>query len=263
VTTTAVLKNEDQLAGLWREYKGTNSRSARDRLVEHYLPIVRPIAGRMRGKLPPEVRLDDLVASGNLGLLKAVHSFDPDKGIRFETYAAHRIRGAILDDLRSIDWAPRQARNRAHQIRDAMHDLRSRLGRRPTEGELASDLGVKPEEMPRFREHACTAGRVSLNQPFRSNDEEDRAFCEGDVLQTRGEDDPARQAMRKDLMEYVTHGLSHSERLAVVLYYCEGMSMKEVGAAMNLSESRICQMHSAIMSRLRERFAPVQVRPAA
>lgn len=240
----------DELKRLWIDYKATGGEANRNRLVEHYLDLVRFTAERIGAKLPDEVDVDDLMSAGTFGLVDAIDAFDLERGVKFETYCAPRIRGAILDELRSMDWVPRLVRHRAHKLDETMRALELELGRAPTEDEIAGRLRLSPIELERLLKDSSAVGLISLSQKF-NDSESGRDAGEMDVLRDEHGADPVVEAQKQDVKDLVTRGLSRSERLIVVLYYYEQMTMKEIGMTLDLSESRVSQMHSAIIDRLR------------
>lgn len=226
----------------------------RNVIMEHYLHLVRYNAERIHIKLPDEVELDDLMSAGIFGLMDAIEGFDLERGVKFETFSAPRIRGAILDELRSMDWVPRLVRSRAHKIDGATKQLELELGRSPTDDELAKRLGVNKGEFEKMAKDASAVGLVSLSRKWFETDS-NKDVREIDVLEDKRGADPVREIQRKDLKELMTKGLSRAERLIIVLYYFEEMTMKEIGATLDLSESRVSQMHSSILARLRAQMA--------
>jgi len=243
----------DQLNEWWGRLKVDGDEVARNCLLEQYLPIVRYAAERLSAKLPDEVELDDLISAGIFGLMDAVRAFDPERGVKFETYCAPRIRGAILDELRSMDWVPRLVRSRAHKLGEAMRSLEAELGRKPNARELAKTMRLPMKEFRKLERDAHAVGLVSLSRKWFETDSH-KDVREIDVLQDKRSKDPFRSAQRKDLKELVTRGLSRAERLIIILYYFEEMTMKEIGETLDLSESRVSQMHSAILGRLRHQL---------
>jgi RNA polymerase sigma factor for flagellar operon FliA len=218
--------------------------------MEHYRPLVKYTAERLRSKLPEKVELDDLVSAGTFGLMDAIDAFDPTRGVKFETYCSPRIRGAILDELRSMDWVPRLVRARAHQLTRAVHSLETHLGRKPTEKETAEELDMNIEEFSRLQHDANAVGLVSLDTKYNESEGE-KDIREIDVIKDQRSEDPLTEAQKRDLKNLLTKGLTRAERLIIVLYYYEEMTMKEIGATLDLSESRVSQMHSSIVARLK------------
>lgn len=239
---------------VWIDYKKSRTEELRNLLMEHYLHLVRYNAERLHTKLPDEVDLDDLMQAGTFGLMDAIDAYDLDRGVKFETFSAQRIRGAILDELRSNDWVPRLVRSRAGKIDAATKALEVELGRSPTEDELAERIGVDKSEFEKMQKDATAVGVVSLSRKWFETDS-NKDVREIDVLEDRKGMDPVREMQRKDLKELMTRGLSRAERLIIILYYFEEMTMKEIGATLDLSESRVSQMHSGILARLRAQIA--------
>jgi RNA polymerase sigma factor for flagellar operon FliA len=239
---------------VWIEYKVSRSEALRNILMENYLHLVRYNAERIHVKLPDEVELDDLMSAGIFGLMDAIAAFDLDRGVKFETYCAPRIRGAILDELRSMDWVPRLVRSRAHKLDSATKELEVEIGRTPTNEEIAKRLKVSMNEFEKMAKDASAVGLVSLSRKWFETDS-NKDVREIDVLEDKRGADPVREIQRKDLKELMTRGLSRAERLIIILYYFEEMTMKEIGATLDLSESRVSQMHSSILARLRAQMA--------
>jgi len=235
---------------IWHLFHKTHEDRYRNLLMEHYETLVRYTAERLHAKLPDKVEIDDLMSAGIFGLMDAIDAYDPKRGVKFETYCAPRIKGAILDELRSMDWVPRLVRARAHQVAKATHALELNLGRKPEEEELAQELNVDMEEFNRLQRDAKAVGLVSLSTRCNEGDS-DKDICEIDVIKDQRSEDPLIEAQKRDLKNLLTKGLSRAERLIVVLYYYEEMTMKEIGATLDLSESRVSQMHSSIVARLK------------
>jgi RNA polymerase sigma factor for flagellar operon FliA len=245
---------EEEIRVLWREYKAAGRPDLRNRLMERYLPIVRYNAERISVKLPDEVDVEDLMSAGVFGLMDAIEAYDLGRGVKFETYCAPRIRGAILDELRSMDWVPRLVRARASKVDKATRSLQVELGRRPSQEELAGRMGMDHGDLDRLLRDANTVTMVSLSRKHYETDN-NKEVSEIDVLEDRRGRDPVRDVQRRDLRDLVTRGLSRAERLLLILYYYEEMTMKEIGATLDLSESRVSQMHSSILSRLKAQLS--------
>ena len=239
--------NIDQI---WEQFYKTGDTCFRNLLMEHYRPLVKYTAERLRSKLPEKVELDDLISAGIFGLMDAIDAFDPTRGVKFETYCSPRVRGSILDELRSMDWVPRLVRARAHQLTKAVHSLETHLGRKPTEKETAEELDMDMEEFSRLQHDANAVSLVSLNTKYNENEGE-KDIREIDVIKDQKSEDPLTEAQKRDLKNLLTKGLTRAERLIIVLYYYEEMTMKEIGATLDLSESRVSQMHSSIIARLK------------
>ena len=242
-----------EIERIWRQYQKTGDRSLRNRLMENYFPIVKYNADRIGAKLPDEVDNDDLVSAGVFGLMDAIDAFDLDRGVKFETYCAPRIRGAMLDELRSMDWVPRLVRSRAQKLERASRELESTLGRTPTRQEVARRLALPEGEYEKILKDSTAVTQISLSRKCNETDS-NKEICEIDVIEDKRGRDPVAEILRKDLKELVTRGLSRAERLILILYYYEDMTMKEIGATLDLSESRVSQMHSSILGRLKEQL---------
>jgi len=234
----------------WTIYQKDRPQHIRNYFVERFLPLVRYNAERIYARLPDEVDIEDLMSAGLFGLMDAIDAFDLERGVKFETYCAPRIRGAILDELRSMDWVPRLVRHRTAKVDQARTSLTAQLGRKPTAQEIAGRLGVDEEEYRKLERDSSAVGLVSLNRRCRQSDGS-RELREIDVINDETQSDPLSETQRRDLRDLVTKGLSRAERLIVVLYYYEQMTMKEIGATLDLSESRVSQMHSSILARLK------------
>ncbi len=246
----AMSKIDKQVLALWKKYKRRPDKGLRNQLIEHYLPLVKYNAERICAKLPDEVELDDLMSAGIFGLIDAIDAFDLDRGVKFETYSATRIRGAILDELRTMDWVPRLVRSRAHKLDAMSKELEAELGRIPSEDEIARRMNMSREEFDRLLRDATAVTLVSLNRKYFETDS-NKDVREIDVLEDKRGRDPVHEIQKRDLKDFVTKGLTRAERLIIVLYYYEEMTMKEIGATLDLSESRVSQMHSSILNRLK------------
>ncbi|MGE3180165.1 MAG: FliA/WhiG family RNA polymerase sigma factor [Phycisphaerae bacterium] len=242
-----------ELKSAWTQFLKDHDEDVRNRLMEHYLFLVRYAAERIGAKLPDEVDVDDLMSSGIFGLMDAIDNFDPARGVKFETYCAPRIRGAILDELRSMDWVPRLVRHRAQKLMEAKRTLEVELGRIPTEDELSKKLRLAPGDFEKLIRDANAVSLVSLSKKFNDSDSSRDVF-ELDVTPNAHDSDPVMDAQKQDVRDLVTKGLSRAERLIIVLYYYEQMTMKQIGQTLDLSESRVSQMHSAILQRLRDQL---------
>ncbi len=243
-------KVDPEIMKVWVKFKKSPNEEMRNMLVEKYLPVVKYNAERIYAKLPDEVELDDLISAGIFGLIDAISAFDLSRGVKFETYCAPRIRGAILDELRSMDWVPRLVRSRAHQLENATKSLEAEHGRLATDEEIANRMGMSNDEYIKLKRDATAVGLVSLSRKWFETDSQ-KDICEIDVLEDKRGEDPLKETQRRDLKDILTKGLSRAEKLILVLYYYEEMTMKEIGATLDLSESRVSQMHSSILARLK------------
>jgi RNA polymerase sigma factor FliA len=240
---------------LWIEYKrDMSNQELRNRLVEMYLPLVKYNGERIWARLPEGVELDDLVSAGVFGLMDAIDLFDLSRGVKFETYCVPRIRGAMLDELRTMDWVPRLVRSKASKLNEAVKNLEARLGRQPNENELAQEMQISVPELEKMILDANAVNLISLNKKWYETDSY-KDVREIDILEDKKGEDPTRRIQKNDLMRLVTKGLNRNERLIIILYYYEEFTMKEIGATLNLSESRVSQMHSSIVQRLQSQLA--------
>ena len=247
--TTAFL-DDVPIKEIWSEYKKTASQEVRNFLIEHYLDIVKYTAERMHMRLPGEVDVEDLMSAGLFGLMDAIDAFDLDRGVKFETYCAQRIRGAIFDELRAMDWVPRLVRSRTAKVDRARKALEMELGRHPTDKEISDVLNVSGSEYQKLSKDSKPVSVVSLNRKWFETDS-NKDVREIDVIRDTRQQDPLSELQKKDLKLLITKGLSRAERLIVILYYWEEMTMKEIGMTLDLSESRVSQMHSSIVARLK------------
>lgn len=235
---------------VWELYRSEPTQGLRNYLLEKFLPLVRYNAERIYTRLPDEVDIEDLMSVGQFGLMDAINAFDLSRGVKFETFCAPRIRGAILDELRSMDWVPRLVRHRSGKVNQVRTALEMELGRTPTDEEVCARIGVSEEELKKILRDGFTVSVTSLNRRCYQSDGS-REVREIDVISDGRQANPLGEAQRRDLKELLTKGLSRAERLIVVLYYYEEMTMKEIGATLDLSESRVSQMHSSILARLK------------
>ncbi len=244
---------EEELRDLWTAYKSKRTQEVRNRLIENYLPLVKSVAERLHSRMPKEVDVDDLMSEGIFGLMDAIESFDMDRGVKFETFSNQRIKGAILDKLRSLDWVPRLVRSRRHKIEDCYKQFETKYGRIPTDDELAADMDLTVQEFLELARSATATGIISLNRKYYET-EGSKTVREIDVLEDGRIEDPGEDMQRQDIRELVTRGLNQKERLVIILYYYEEMTMKEIGHVLRLSESRVSQMHASILLRLQKQL---------
>ena len=239
---------------LWIEYKkDMSNQELRNRLVELYLPLVKYNGERIWARLPEGVELDDLISAGVFGLMDAIDLFDLSRGVKFETYCVPRIRGAMLDELRTMDWVPRLVRSKASKLNEAVKTMEARLGRQPSAAELAAEMQISVPELEKMMLDANAVNLISLNKKWYETDSY-KDVREIDILEDKKGEDPTRRIQKNDLMRLVTKGLNRNERLIIILYYYEEFTMKEIGATLNLSESRVSQMHSSIVQRLQSQL---------
>ena len=248
------LESSDLIEKIWEAFRRfPDDKRLRNRLVEEYMPIVRYNAEKIRQRLPEGIDLEDLVSAGSFGLISAIEAFDPARGVKFETYCAPRIRGAVLDELRGMDWIPRLLRTRANKLLEMQKRLECELGRSPTDQELADRLEAPLAETAHLRSQVTTVNMLSLHKK-RSDADGEKDLQEMDLVPDKKSEDPTRRTQKQDFMRLVTKGLSRNERLIIILYYYEELTMKEIGATLGLSESRVSQMHSALLQRLQSQL---------
>ena len=252
MATTMAPEDVEQL---WIEFKrDLSNQELRNRLMEIYLPLVKYNGERIWARLPEGVELDDLVSAGVFGLMDAIDAFDLARGVKFETYCVPRIRGAMLDELRTMDWVPRLVRSKASKLNEGMKNIEARLGRQPSEIELAQEMQISVAELEKMMLDANAVNLISLNKKWYETDSY-KDVREIDILEDKKGEDPTKRIQKNDLMRLVTKGLNRNERLIIILYYYEEFTMKEIGATLNLSESRVSQMHSSIVQRLQSQLA--------
>ena len=238
---------------VWVKYQQTHEESMRNYLMEKFLPLVRYNAERIHTRLPDEVDIEDLMSAGIFGLMDAIDAFDLERKVKFETYCAPRIRGAILDELRSMDWVPRLVRSRTNKVDQVRQAIEKATGRSATDDEVAQALNVQGEEFDKLKRDSSAVATRSLTQRCYPGDG-GKDVREIDVVRDEAQSNPVTEMQRRDLKDLITKGLSRAERLIVILYYYEGMTMKEIGATLDLSESRVSQMHSSILARLKSQM---------
>jgi len=249
-TAAPVLEIED----VWKKYKQDPSQmELRNILVENFLPLVKYNGERIWARLPDGVELDDLISAGIFGLLDAIEAFDMSRGVKFETYCVPRIRGAMLDELRTMDWVPRLVRSKASKLGEATKTMEARLGRAPTVIELSTHMEISVPELEKMQLEASAVNLISLNKKWYETDSY-KDVREIDILEDKKGEDPTKRIQKQDLMRLVTKGLNRNERLIIILYYYEELTMKEIGATLDLSESRVSQMHSSIVARLKDQL---------
>lgn len=244
-------------AALWERYQGQGDLEARRQLLEQHLGLVHHIARQIAGRVPDGVELDDLVSAGALGLVLALQSFEPARGLAFSTYATPRIRGAILDDLRSRDWVPRSVRSKSRKIASAVGQLESALGRTPEPGEIASAIGIDVDTFFKWQEDTENAVLLPLDGPV-GTQEEATTFAEtlGDSSAV-GADEATTHKEDIDALRQAIGDLPPKERTVLALYYYEELNLRQIAEVLNLTESRISQIRSQALSRLQGMLRPV------
>jgi RNA polymerase sigma factor for flagellar operon FliA len=247
-----------ELSVLWDRYKSEPTTEDRERLILNYSPLVKFVAGRVASGLPQNVEQADLISYGIFGLIDAIEKFDPERGFKFETYAISRIKGAIIDELRSIDWVPRSVRAKARAIERAFSKLENELKRKPTDEEVAAEIGITAAELDQNLSQISLTGLVALDELLGGGSQQ-----EGGGSATVGETisdashDPV-EAFEVDEMKQVLADLINRmpdrERLVLTLYYYEALTLSEIGAVLGVTESRVCQIHTKAILQLRARL---------
>ena len=247
-----------ELRDLWRRYKEDGDEKARERLVVAYSPLVKFIAGRMASGLPSHVEESDLISYGLLGLIGAIERFEPERDIKFETFAVARVKGAIIDELRSLDWVPRSVRARAREIEKAHAALEATLGRAPTDEEMAEKLALTVEEFRDALLQIANSSVLALDDLWTFADPEGGSQVSVlDTIQDPDAIDPHDEAQTsevKDRLADAIESLPERERLVIALYYYENLTLREIGEVLGVTESRVSQLHTKAVIGLRSRF---------
>ena len=258
-TTTEATEHvpREELGEIWRQYKSSGDRALRDRLILTYAPLVKYVAGKLGSWLPPHVEEGDLISYGLLGLIGAIERFDINREIKFETFAIARIRGAMIDELRSLDWVPRSVRNRAREIERAMAELENRHKRTPSDEEVAGELGITVGEFEESLTQIARSSVVALDELWSGSGAGGESTALIDTIEDPHAPDPTRELlqgeMRQALAQAITR-LPDRERLVVTLYYYEELTLREIGEVLSVTESRVSQLHTKAILRLRVRL---------
>jgi RNA polymerase sigma factor for flagellar operon FliA len=243
----------DGVTDLWRAYRVDRTRDQRDRLILHYSPLVKYVAGRVGVGLPQNVEQSDLVSYGIFGLIDAIEKFDPERGFKFETYAISRIKGAILDELRSIDWVPRSVRAKGRAVERAFSKLESTLHRSPTEAELATELGYTEAQLQQTLGQLSLTGIAALDEML--GDRSDAATL-GDTIADQA-DGPGALAELREMRTYLAEAIERMperEKIVLTLYYFENFTLAQIGQVLKVTESRVSQIHTKAVLQLRSRM---------
>src|SRR4051794_23265018 len=246
------------IAALWKEFKETADPQLRERLILHYSPLVKYVAGRVGVGLPPNIEQADLVSYGIFGLIDAIVKFDLERAIKFETYAISRIRGAIIDELRAIDWIPRSVRYKAREVEKAYASLEAQLHRTPSEVEVAAEMGIKLEDLHAIFSQVSFVNVVALDELLSVGGEKGDKLSLVDTLEDTKAEDPVlafESEETKFLLAKAINTLPEREKIVVTLYYYEGLTLAEIGQVLGVTESRICQMHTKAVLQLRGKLA--------
>ena len=244
----------DAVNAAWREYKANGGSEARDRLILHYSPLVKFVAGRVASGLPSNIEQADLISYGIFGLIDAIEKYDIERNIKFETYAISRIRGAIIDELRAIDWVPRSVRFKAREVEKAYTSLENKLKRPPSDQEIAAELGVSDAELGHIYTQLSTISLVALDQLLSVEGDRGDQLSLVETLEDTAALSPMEafesEEMKGILAEAINR-LPEREKIVVTLYYYEGLTLAQIGKVLNVTESRVSQMHTKAVLALR------------
>jgi RNA polymerase sigma factor for flagellar operon FliA len=246
-----------ELKDLWRRYKDDGDPRARERLVLAYAPLVKYVAGRMSSGLPAHVEEADLVSYGLLGLISAIERFEPERQIRFETFAVTRIKGSIIDELRSLDWVPRSVRAKAREIERANAKLEHKLRRAPTDQEMAQALDTTVEEFQESLVRISNSSVVALDELWTVSDSSGDQVSLLDTIQDPTSVDPAQEMDLTDMKDRLADAIARlpeREKLVIALYYYENLTLREIGEVLSVTESRVSQLHTKAVLRLKSRL---------
>ena len=252
----------DDIQSLWRRFKRTGVKGDRDRLILTYAPLVKYVAGRLGSGLPAHVDEGDLVSYGLLGLIGAIERYDPEREIKFETYAIVRIKGAIIDELRALDWVPRSVRSRAREIERAIAELEAKLGRAPTDEEIAKKLGITEEELEESLGEIARSSIAALDELWTVSGSGGDQVALIDTIEDESAPDPQGTLSvteQKEALADAIARLPEREKLVITLYYYEELTLREIGEVLGVTESRVSQLHTKAVLRLRSRLSGARV----
>ncbi len=248
---------EHAIQDLWERYKSRGDKDARDRLILAYSPLVKYVAGRMSSGLPAHVEESDLISYGLLGLISALERFDLERKIKFETYAVSRIKGSIIDELRSLDWVPRSVRSKARDIEKACAALENRLQRAPTDEEIADELHISVHEFRQSLTQISTTNMVALDELWSISGSEGDQASLMDTLEDPEARDPVKMLGLSEMKSRLAAGieaLPKREKIVIALYYYENLTLREIGEVLGVTESRVSQLHTKAILRLKGRL---------
>ena len=241
---------------LWQDYKSAGGKDARDALILHYSPLVKFVAGRVGSGLPQSVEQADLVSYGIFGLIDAIDKFDTDRGIKFESYAIARIKGAMIDELRAIDWVPRSVRTKARSVEKAYAKLEAELQRPPSDAEVAAEMRLSEDELQHVFSQISFLGIVALGEMLAMGGERGESISLGETIADTAEGPVAAFEVEetKQLLAQAINRLPEREKIVLTLYYYEGLTLAEIGEILGVTESRVCQIHTKSVLQLRARL---------
>ena len=251
----------DDIQSLWRRFKRTGVKGDRDRLILTYAPLVKYVAGRLGSGLPAHVDEGDLISYGLLGLISAIERYDPDRDIKFETYAIVRIKGAIIDELRALDWVPRSVRSRAREIERAIAELEAKVGRAPTDEEIAHKIGISQDELEESLTDISRSSIAALDELWSGGADGDQVSLL-DTIEDQAGPRPADALDETEVRETLADAIARlpeREKLVITLYYYEELTLREIGEVLGVTESRVSQLHTKAVLRLRSRLSGARV----
>lgn len=246
----------NEIDDLWLAYKSHRDQEVRDQLLVHYSPLVKYVAGRVAVGLPQNVEQADLISYGIFGLIDAVEKFDPARGYKFETYAIARIKGAILDELRSIDWVPRSVRAKARSLERAYAKLEATHSRTPNDDEVAAELGLTDEQFHALLGQLSFVGIFALDELLSVGGERGESMTLGDTIPDSG-DGPVGSYEVEEMRQLLAQSINRMperEKIVLTLYYYEGLTLAEIGQVLGVTESRVCQIHTKAVLQLRSKI---------
>jgi len=254
--STALEPTERGIDALWVEFKQTGAQTLRNQLIIYYSPFVKYVAGRVLAGLPRHFDEEDLVSYGIIGLIDAIERFEPDRNLRFETYAIPRIKGAIIDELRSIDWVPRSVRTKARAVEQAFTHLEGTLRRTPNESEVAAELEMTVGEFHKALRKISSVGMMALDEVLRGGERSERSTL-GETLPDggRGPVDTFEAKEAKEALVQAVDGMPEREKTVLMMYYYDGLTLTEIGDVLGVTESRVCQIHTKALRQLRSKLA--------
>lgn len=255
---TDALAAADNVAAAWDDYKGTGSSAARDALILNYSPLVKYVAGRVAVGLPANIEQADLISYGIFGLIDAIDKYDQERGIKFETYAISRIRGAIIDELRAIDWVPRSVRFKAREIEKTYTALENKLKRPPSDAEIAEEMSISLDELNHIYTQLSTVSLVALDELMTVDSDRGDRLSLVDTLEdtkTAGPMEAFESEEMRSILTDAVNRLPEREKMVVTLYYFEQLTLAQIGEIMGVTESRICQMHTKAVLALRGKIS--------
>jgi RNA polymerase sigma factor FliA len=250
----------DPVLQAWDEYKQTGSTDARDTLILNFSPLVKYVAGRVAVGLPANVEQADLISYGIFGLIDAIEKYEPSRGIKFETYAISRIRGAIIDELRAIDWVPRSVRFKAREVEKAYVQLENTLKRPPSDAEIAKEMGISTDDLAAIYTQLSTVSLVALDEMMSVDGERGDKLSLVETLEDTRAPSPLESVESEEMKEILAESINklpEREKIVITLYYYEGMTLAQIGQVLGVTESRVCQMHTKAVLGMRGKINEV------